>query len=211
MNLKTDLKKVSEQFEKSVSKETFELIDAQIQLLAKKKLRENTLKVGEYIPDFTLNNAVGEQVNIYDLLNEGPIILSFYRGNWCPYCNLELVAYQEKIDEIQGKGAQFVAVSPELPDLSLSLIERHSLKYEILSDIDNGVARDFGLVFKLSNELSKLYMQFGIDLEKEQNNSNDELPVPATYVIDESGKIMLAALNIDYRERIDPELAISIL
>jgi len=211
MNLKKELNKVNESFKKAVPKDMIEFFDNEIEKLAKSKLSDSILKVGNIIPEFSLKNAVGERVSVYDLLEEGPIILNFYRGSWCPYCNLELAAYQELLPEIHARGAQLVAISPELPDQSLNLIDKHALKYEILTDSYNKVAKAFGLVFELSEEMKKVYDTFGIDLEKSQGNTQSELPIPATFVVNESGKIILGSANIDYRERLEPEEAVSVL
>lgn len=115
------------------------------------------------------------------------------------------------LPEIQSLGGQLVAISPELPDNSLSLIEKHSLKYEILSDTNNDVARKFGLVFSLAKELRPLYEKFGIDLPKTQGNSDYELPVPATYVVDENGTIILSYVDTDYTKRLEPDEVLGVL
>ena len=124
---------------------------------------------------------------------------------------MELAAYQEALSDIIDAGGQLVAISPELPDESISLIERHSLKYEILSDTDNGVARQFGLVYKIDDKLKSAYESFGIDLEKGQGNSNFELPFSATYVVDANGVVVEAVVNYDYTVRLDPYDAIEVI
>ena len=110
---------------------------------------DQTLKVGDTIPDFALPNATGQTVNIRDLLAQGPVVIAFYRGGWCPYCNLELKALQNALASIQETGATLVAISPETPDNSLTTQEKNALTFPVLSDVDNQVARQFGLVFKL--------------------------------------------------------------
>lgn len=104
-----------------------------------------------------------------------------------------------------------MGISPELPDNSLNLIDKHALKYEILSDIDNEVARKFGLVFSLAEELRPIYKNWGIDLPGTQGNDRHELPVPATYVVDESGTIILAYVDTDYTKRLEPEEVLGVL
>lgn len=179
--------------------------------LLKQEIEKNALKAGDQIPEFELKNAAGNDINIYNLLSKGPLIINFYRGAWCPYCNLELRAYQELLPQIKKNGANLVAISPEIPDLSLSLSEKLSLEFEVLSDINNQVARQFGLVFKLDGKLIALYKNMGIDLLKSQGNDNGELPVPATYVVDADGKILLAYANTDYTKRLEPVDALEVV
>ncbi|WP_333781293.1 peroxiredoxin-like family protein [Oceanirhabdus sp. W0125-5] len=124
---------------------------------------------------------------------------------------MELGGYQEILPEIHSKGAQLVAISPELPDNSLSLSEKLELDFEILSDLNNEIAKKFGIVFELSDELKPLYEKFGVDLPKTQGNKNFELPVPATYVVDGDGTIILAHLDIDYTRRLEPEEVLEVL
>jgi peroxiredoxin len=163
------------------------------------------------MPAFELKNAVGEMIKSDDLLANGPVIISFYRGAWCPYCNLELAAYQEVLEDISAAGGQLIAISPELPDTSMTLIEKHSLGFEILSDLNNLVAKKFGLVFRVADDIVALYKTMGIDLEKSQGNSSFELPFPATYVVNKEGTIVEAAVTYDYRVRLEPEDAIKAL
>jgi len=211
MNIKHELKKINDQFLENVPPKALSILTKSAEKLAKQNIEDRALKVGDRIPSFTLINAVGDSVESESLLQDGPLVLNFYRGAWCPYCNIELAGYQEILPEIQDAGAQLVALSPELPDSSLNLIEKHALKYEILSDINNEVARELGLVFSLSEEMKGLYKEFGIDLEIAQGNTAFELPVPATYVVDESGTVILSYVNIDYTDRMEPEEVLSVL
>lgn len=179
--------------------------------LRKLEIEKNALKEGDKIPAFKLKNAIGETIKIYDVLSKGPIIINFYRGAWCPYCNLEIAAYQEVLPEIKKRGAHLVAITPELPDITMTLKEKHALEFEILSDTDNMVAKEFGLVFKLEDKLVALYKKMGIDLVVSQGNRNSELPIPATYVVDTNGIIKLSYLNSDYTKRLEPMDAINAL
>ena len=204
MDLKKALKEFNEESSVKRPKEIVDIMTKSAEQLVKDKIGENALKVGDKIPNFTLNNANGEAMNIYDCLAKGPIIINFYRGGWCPYCNLELKAYKDILPKIKELGGNLIAISPELPDNSLSLIEKHELGFEILSDLNNVVAKKFGLVFKLDENIIEVYKKFGIDVEKAQGNDKYELPIPATYVIDKSGRIAMAYVNIDYTERLEP-------
>lgn len=211
MNLEQELKKVHEQFLKNAPKDVLDTLKEASEKLAQDKIEEKALKVGDKIPAFSLKNAVGKIINSKDLLAKGPLVINFYRGGWWPYCNLELGGYQEILPEIHGLGAQLVAISPELADESLSLVEKHSLEFEILSDINNEIAKKFGIVFSLDEEMQALYKKFGIDLSKTQGNENYELPIPATYVVDSDGTIILSHVDINYETRIEPEEVLEVL
>ena len=118
---------------------------------------------------------------------------------------------QRALPEIEALGATLVTVSPQLPDNSLSTAEKLDLTFEVLSDEGNRVARDFGLVFTLPAEMRSIYQDFGIDLPAANGDESFELPMPATYVIDRSGAIRLAFVNVDYTTRLDPEEIIDAL
>jgi peroxiredoxin len=211
MDLKFELAKVNENFMKVAPKDIIDLFKRQAEKLAHKEIGKTALKLGDKLPDFELENSIGEKINSYDLLSNGPLVISFYRGKWCPYCNLEIQAYQEVLPEIRDLGAQLVGISPELPDNSMSLVEKYSLKFEILSDIDNKLANKFGLTYYVEKELQEAYKNLGIDLVSSQGNSNYELPVPATYVVNSNGTIVLAFIDTDYTKRLDPSEVIETL
>lgn len=208
MNLKHEINQLKEKASKRSNTEIKAIMTDATENLKKQEIEKNALQFGDKIPEFTLSNATGENISIYNLLAQGPLILNFYRGAWCPYCNLELNAYQAILPQIKEMGGNLVAISPELPDHSLSLSEKLSLDFEILSDLNNDVARQFGLVFKLDEKLVPLYKKMGIDLSLSQGNENEELPVPATYVVDKEGIIVLAHVESDYTQRLEPEDAL---
>ena len=173
--------------------------------LIKSGIVNQSLKVGDTPPSFALPNAVDKSVAIRDLLSKGPVVISFYRGQWCPYCNLELRALQQALPEIQALGASLAAISPQTPDNSLSTIEKNELTFEVLSDVGNQVARQFGLVFNLPEALRPIYKSFGIDIPAHNGDQTFELPIPATYVINSDGAIAHAFVEPDYTKRLDPE------
>ncbi len=211
MNLTKEIEKMKNESGKKMPENIIKIMKKSAEALGKRGIEKSPLKVGDLMPKFTLKNAVGKSVSLEELLDNGPLVINFYRGAWCPYCNLELKAYQEILTEIEALGGQLLAVSPELPDNSLSLMEKHSLKFEVLSDIDNKVAKEFGIVFTVEEELRKVYEKFGIDLATFQGNQNFELPVPATYVVDTNGKIVLSYINTDYTTRLDPTEVLKVL
>lgn len=167
-------------------------------------LAGRALAVGDPMPSFALANARGDTVRSDDLLGRGPLVITFYRGGWCPYCNLELRAYQAGLDRLKAAGATVLAVSPELPDRSLDTAGHNRLAFDVLSDPGNAVARSFGLVFQLGDELVEIYRRNGNDLERHNGDGSWELPIPGTFVVDREGVVALADVDPDYTRRIDP-------
>ncbi len=169
------------------------------------------LSVGDEAPDFTLPNAGGGTVHLAELLTAGPVVISFYRGGWCPYCNLELAALQEAVTELEEAGGGLVAISPNLPDESLTTVERHALGFPVLSDVGNVVARRFGLVFEVPDDLEAVYRAMGHDIGKVNGTDRWEIPLPATYVVDPAGAIRFAFVDADYRNRAEPADIVEVL
>ncbi len=184
------------------SKENIILNNAEIQFL----------KENDQIPSFQLPDQSENLVLSDELLKNGPLVITFYRGGWCPYCNLELRSLQSHLDEIKENGANLVAISPEQPDNSLDVSEKNNLKFPVLSDSGNTVARKFGLVFELPVEIDKLYKnELKLDLAAINSTDKPELPIPATYVIGKDRKIKYAFVNLDYTQRAEPNEIIDVL
>lgn len=182
------------------------VMDAETSRLAASNLVSRALNIGDTVPDFILPDAHGEPIRLRGLLNRGPVVIIFYRGGWCPYCNLHLRGFQRRLQEFRDLGAQVVAISPQLPDNSLSTQEKDDLAFPVLSDVGNKVARQFGIVFELNDKLLELYRQFGHALEDFNGpDGKRELPVPATFLVDGNGTIRLAHVDVDYTQRIDPD------
>jgi peroxiredoxin len=174
-----------------------------------KKLEESGIverapKVGDRLKPFTLPNHLGETRSLSQLLEKGPVVVTFYRGGWCPYCNLELRAYQQALPEIEAAGATLVAITPELPDESLSTKERNELKFEVLTDKNSDYGRELGVVFTLTKELVGIYKNFGIELEKHNGEGQFDVPLPATFIVDTDGTITCAFIAVDYTLRAEP-------
>jgi len=174
-----------------------------LESIEKSGILEEALKVGQMAPNFTLNNAMGKPVELYDYLKKGSVILTWYRGGWCPYCNLTLHELQMELPEFEKNGANLIALTPELPDQSLSTSEKHDLKFEVLSDLGNGVAREYGIVFKLTDDVAKAYNK-SFQLNEHNGDTSNELPLAATYIIDKDGKVIYAFVDADYRNRAEP-------
>ncbi len=167
-------------------------------------IEARALQVGDAAPDVTLPDATGLPVRLSGLWQRGPLVLIFYRGGWCPYCNLELRAWQQRLPELAQRGASLVAVSPQTPDNSLSTAQKNELAYPVLSDSGLAAARGFGIAFEMPAELVALYQSGGNDLPVQNGNGQWVLPVPATYVIGQDGRIVYAHVEADYRERAEP-------
>jgi peroxiredoxin len=170
---------------------------------------EQTLKEGEQAPDFILPDAAGHAVTLSDLLKRGPVVIAFYRGAWCPYCNLQLHAYQQALPQIQALGASLVAISPQTPDHSLSLAEKQALTFAVLSDGGNQVARKYGLVFTLDQATRAAHRQIGADLPTYNGDESWELPMPGTFLLDQSGTVHLAFVDPNFTHRLDPSIILA--
>lgn len=172
---------------------------------------ERAKREGDLAPDVNLPDASGAPVKLSDLWQGGPLVVIFYRGGWCSYCNLQLHAWQQHASELKRLGTALVAISPQTPDHSLDTIERNALAYTVLSDSGLDAANGFGIAFTLPPELIDLYASAGTDIPVLNGNAQWVLPIPATYVIDRTGRIRFAHIEMDYRERIDPQSVIAII
>jgi peroxiredoxin len=164
----------------------------------------NALTVGDRAPQFALPNASGRLVDLAELLAAGPVVLTFYRGAWCPYCNTQLRGLQQALPEIESLGAALVAVSPQVPDGSLELIDEHELTFEVLSDAKSRIASNYGIVFALAAADRELFLEVGNDLATTNDDESWVLPAPATFVIAGSGTIRYVRVDPDYTNRVEP-------
>ena len=172
--------------------------------LADSRIAADVAAVGSRAPGFVLPNAVGEKVCLDDLLARGPVVISFYRGVWCPFCNLEQRALQQALPQITANGASLVAISGMTPDHSISMMERQGLTYEVLSDHGLLVARSYGLVFELPDDLREAYTRMGHPIPGFNGADEHTLPIPGTFVVDAGGIIRFAYANPNYMYRADP-------
>jgi peroxiredoxin len=172
--------------------------------LAASGLADRAIKAGDPAPDFALPDMDGRTVRLSTVLGSGPIVVSFYRGGWCPYCNLELRALQRLLPAFEALGARLLAISPQTPDQSLTTAQRNALSFTVLSDAGSAVARAFGIAFDLAEELRPLYARLGHALPVMNGDESWVLPAPATFVIDRDGTIALAFVDTDYRNRLEP-------
>jgi peroxiredoxin len=191
-------------FKQRAAPERVAMMEAATANLRATGIEARALQVGATVPELTLPDALGSPVALSTLWRRGPLVLIFYRGGWCPYCNLELRAWQHQLPALRQMGAQLVAVSPQTPDNSLSTAEKNELAFPVLSDSDLQAATAFGVAFEMPPELIELYSRVGNDLPVLNGNGRWVLPLPATYVIDVNGRIAYAHIEADYRERAEP-------
>ena len=211
MTLTEQLQEFRNNFRQNVDETIQETMGAATAALKASGILDSVVTEGQQAPDFTLPDVNGQPVRLSDKLKEGSVVVSFYRGQWCPYCNLELRALQNALPDFQKRGAQLIAISPKTPDNSFSTTEKNELTFDVLSDVGNVVAREYGLVFILPEELRPIYSSFGIDLPAHNGDDAFELPIPATYVISQDGAIALASANADYVNRLEPDAIIRAL
>jgi len=211
MTLTEQLKELADGSVKRHPGKSQDIMRKAIEDLEATSILNDAFKTGNTLPKIILPNATGELVNLNDRISQNKTVITFYRGGWCPYCNLELKALQNVLPEINAKGANLVAITPETPDQSLTTKEKNELGFEVLSDKNNVVAKNMNLVYKLPEELVNLYKTFNIDLEKSNGDLSQELPIAATYIIDTNGKATYHFLKEDYKLRADPKALLSVL
>lgn len=214
MRLQRQLRTIRAQAGKTLPPGVLAMMDRVIADLKARGVELGALRPGLQAPDFALPNQLGRTVSLYETLEQGPVILLFYRGEWCPYCCAQLRAMQLALPQLTAAGARLVAVSPELPDHSLTLAERNALDFDILSDRGAVVARSYGLVFSVPDELRDLYRDRGLDLNARQGRPPGEpwqLPIPATYLLSPSGVVRFAAIDADFTQRPEPQALVDLL
>ncbi len=161
---------------------------------------------GRKAPDFVLPNADGQSVSLADLLEQGPVVLTFYRGSWCPYCNLQLNALQARLGEIHAMGARLAAISPQVPDGSMTPEELQALEFPVLSDQDAKVAAEYGVAWSVPEFLLEhMRVDRRLDLDAINNGNGHILPIPATFVIGRDGTVAWRYVDVDYRTRAEPD------
>jgi len=161
---------------------------------------------GAKAKDFVLKNALGQEISLYEELSKGPVVLTFYRGGWCPFCSMQLRAYEKALPEIQALGAQLLAVSPQSPDNTLSQTEKEQLSFQVLSDTNGLVAVKYNVLYDVPDYIRDIMEnKFGLNLAEYNATNRWILPVPSTFMIDESAIVRSAYVNPDFMQRMDPD------
>jgi peroxiredoxin len=181
------------------------VVDHAAEKLAQSGLADRALKAGDQAPVFELHDGDGMLWRSHDLLRNGPLAIVFFRGRWCAYCNAQLSAVQEIHPKLAEAGASLVAISPQTQKHSYMTRDMHKLRFPVLSDQGNQVARKFGLVYRLSPEMQAMYESIMTKLPGYNGDQSWELPLAATYVVQPGGKILWARVDADWRKRPEPE------
>ena len=178
----------------------------------KKAMPNPGLKVGSKAPDFTLPDSNGSKVTLSEVLKKGPVVLNFYRGSWCPVCDIHLKNLKEANSTFESKyNSTLILVTPQLTEESKGQIEKNGFTFTILSDLDYAVSKDYNLYFELSDELDAVYKKVGIDVKKTNGGDRLGLPVPATFIIDPNGTVAASQADTDYFNRMKPDEIIGAL
>ena len=173
--------------------------------LKHQRLAANMLSVGSKVPEFQLQDHDGKSISSSDLLAKGRLVLCFIRGRWCPFCVAQMEAMNLILPEIEQAGASLAAVSPQTVQQSFFMRDQHKLRFPLLSDAGNKVARQFGLTYRVADEQRAVYQRAFVNLPFVNGDETWELPIPATYIIDHDGTVLYASANEDYTERPEPE------
>jgi peroxiredoxin len=211
MGLQEQLDAFKSEFARTAPSGRPALYEAKIEELRANFAVQQAVTAGVKAPPFSLPDAHGNPISLFNLLQRGPAVVTFYRGGWCPYCNLQLRAYQAILPQVTALGARLAAISPQLPDGSLNSAETNALTFDVLSDIGNVAARSFGLVYSLPEELRAALRSNNKALPAINGDESWELPVPATYVIAPNGRVALAHIEVDYRKRLEPDAILATL
>jgi peroxiredoxin len=172
--------------------------------LKEKRLAENILPVGNKAPNFELKDHDGDLVSSHDLLNRGRLVVLFFRGRWCPFCVGQLEAMNLILSKIEQAGASSVAISPQTVQQSFFMADQHKLRFPLLSDAENKIADQFGLVYRVPDEQRDVYRRAFVNLPFANGDDSWELPIPATFILERDGSVLFASANEDYTERPEP-------
>src|SRR5262245_48925546 len=194
-----------------IGEDALSTYDRDAEAMGAGNLFEHAVGVGDRAPLFRLPDARGGEVALAELLEDGPVVLVFYRGAWCPYCNLQLAAFQNALADIRATGATLVAISPQTPDQSLTLAEQKQLEFAVLSDAGNAVASKYGLVFTQSEAVTSTSRRLGIELADVNGDDSNTLPAASTFVIGEDGVVRFASISGDFRWRVGSEEVLTAL
>jgi peroxiredoxin len=204
MPLAQQLEELTSKLRSMVPAERLATIDRAVEELKASSLAERALKAGDRAPGFELPDGDGMMWRSQDSLRGGPLVIVFYRGRWCAYCNAQLRAMQQIYSQIAAARASLVAISPQTQKHSYMTRDMHRLRFPVLSDSGNQVARAFGIVYRVSPEMQALYESIFTKLPGYNGDSSWELPLAATYVIRRDGNISFARVDADWRQRPEP-------
>jgi peroxiredoxin len=178
--------------------------EAMVAELARRDFIDHVLAVGDSFPDVALPTADGELIPLGDLWREGPLVVTFFRGEWCPYCRLQLAALEAAAPQIEALGAKLIAVTPETGGRAAATELGHHGRYQVLSDVDCGLGLHCGVVFQMPGVYRDLLLKYGNDLAERHGNDSWFLPIPATFVLDRQGRVRWRFADVDFTRRAEP-------
>ncbi|WP_298419246.1 peroxiredoxin-like family protein [uncultured Kordia sp.] len=211
MTLQEQLKVVRDATMERMPQAVIETFTNSIQTIQNDKLKQNALQIGDTIPNISLIDYYGTNVKIQEIQQTEFLILNFYRGGWCPYCNMELREFERLRSDFKKVNTDVIAISAELPKLAAQTSQKNTISYPILTDIHAEFMKAMGIVFQLDDASKREFDNFGMDFSKIHGNHNNELPVPAIYVIDRNQKIVFIHFEEDYMTRMEPTKLLEIL
>lgn len=207
--LQQSLDRIKERIEGRMPSEFVKIMHESTQKLEDSGIGEKILKQGDKAPNFELLNQNGEIISSEQLLLKGPLVLTFYRGVWCPYCNTDLAYLNKYKDILESKGATLLGLSPQKPEYNKQVVEGQKLNYDLLTDVENNTASAFGLRWEMIDPLKSLYANnFGISLPAYNGDESWTLPVPSRFIIEQDGFIRYAEYSVDYTKRPDPNILV---
>ncbi|RKR07981.1 peroxiredoxin [Maribacter vaceletii] len=205
MTLTEQLKQVKDTVMMRMPESIIQTFKEAIEEINTNRLKEKALQIGDTITGFSLININGNTVKLEDVFNSEYLVLNFYRGGWCPYCNMELREYERLKDDFKNAGADIIGISAEVPTLASQTKDKNTLSFPVLTDKDAEFMKAIGIVFQLNEKAKKDYVGFGMDFTQIHGNENYELPVPAVYIIDKNRKVIFVHFEADYMTRIEPK------
>jgi len=211
VSLDQRLARLNAAFRSKAPAEQLDLFDRTLAHLSRDGVSDRALREGDVLPPFELPDQLGAPVQGVDLLKAGNLVITFYRGAWCPYCQEELRALQAHTSDLRRLGASLVAISPQTPDNSLNLAQKVMLDYRVLSDRGNHVAGLFGIDYQIPTEWFELMQHLGVDLAAFNGDASARLPIPATYVVDRHGVIRFAFIEPNFTRRCEPATVLEVL
>lgn len=197
-------------FEQKADNEKKRVYAQGIKAVEESGVLQKAISTGDKAPNFVLTNAKGEKTSLYENLKNGPVVLTWYRGGWCPYCNITLAQLQKDLPKFTALGARIMALTPELPDSSINTAQKNALKFDVLSDLGNKVAEQYGVVYTLTPDVATRYQE-GFGLHEYNGDKSNKLPLAATYVIGTDRIIKFTFLRADYRKRAEPSVLLEVL
>lgn len=205
MTLENQLKTMRDATMERMPESIIKVFKDSISEIKANKLKEKALQIGDIIPDIPLTNNEGNTIKLNELIKSEYLILNFYRGGWCPYCNMELREYERLQNDFNNVGTDIVAISSEIAELALKTSSKNVISYPILTDKDAQLMKAIGIVFKLDEASKREFVNFGMDFSHINGNGNYELPVPAIYVINKEFKVVFVHFEENYMTRLEPK------